>query len=375
MNFLTTSPRSGVLCPEDNHPPTTQLNSQSDRPPTFVIPVAADSIPVTELSAMCSRVYEHVCRRAAKSSKCYESQAKMAECLGCSKSTIQRSLDELCDKRLLSCQIRSGETSIYTLTDPSEWKVKLNEPHLAQPRQTAIPPSASLLPHPSQPCYPTPSSRATQRNKSKKQLKETTTNKDVVVSFEKKDPESELTGKQINTPVEQHESGMDETDNSLDSERDHLFRRAENLISENLTPSLKQEIKKHSFARVEAALEALEEGLEAGKVHNPPGFLVRALKGGWTPSAKGQGEIETRGLKEFKEWFPHARSAGIVAGSQRQGDEIVCYTRDDKWIPWRELIAEHPAEALKQVVEDKQRAEAALPSATGELSLREPTFT
>jgi hypothetical protein len=302
----------------------------------------------------------------------------MAEYLECSEDTIRRSLNELCEKRILSRQRRSGETSVYTLTAPSIWQVKLKESHLASPRQATTPPLANLLLHPSQTCYTTPRSRATQRNNSKKQFKETTTNQDVVVvSFEKIDPElePELTGKQINTPVEQHESSIDESDHSQDTDRDHLFRRAENLIGDNLTSALEQEINKHSIARVEAALEALQETLEQGKVKSPSGFLMKALQGGWTPSERVQEEKGRPEVQEFSEWFNLAKAADIVIASQQQGDEIFCHTRDNKCIPFRDLIATHSIEALRQVVEEKKRAEAVPCSAPRERSLDEPAFT
>ena len=51
-------------------------------------------------------------------------------------------------------------------------------------------------------------------------------------------------------------------------------------------------------------------------------------------------------LDIFDEWFPLARKKGLVLASQQEKGSIIIYTNDGQWIPFEQMLKEHPLESL-----------------------------
>jgi hypothetical protein len=96
------------------------------------------------------------------------------------------------------------------------------------------------------------------------------------------------------------------------------------------------------------AIAALRERHLAGKVENPAGYLVDAIRQGWKPNQKGSEKAER---DAFKQWFDLAYSLNIVKASEKKSDGVqYVYTSDGEWVPFSEISAEHPLESLREIV-------------------------
>ncbi|PSB00469.1 hypothetical protein C7B64_23340 [Merismopedia glauca CCAP 1448/3] len=89
------------------------------------------------------------------------------------------------------------------------------------------------------------------------------------------------------------------------------------------------------------ALALLESALKPGKIHNPAGFFVSAVKNGWQPNPQlGQ---QQRELELLKAWFPSAKKAGIAVASMRSEDGTIrILTPENTWIPLQQMVEQYP---------------------------------
>ena len=74
------------------------------------------------------RVYIHVVRRAGKENACWESLPNMASHCDIGIATIKRALKGLIGKNMLDKHPRNGDTSIYRITDISDWHIDCHRP-------------------------------------------------------------------------------------------------------------------------------------------------------------------------------------------------------------------------------------------------------
>lgn len=110
-----------------------------------------------------------------------------------------------------------------------------------------------------------------------------------------------------------------------------------------LNPTLAKIIKSADEEIVLDAVEAYKEALSTGNIERPGGWLKRAIEEGWKPNDVVQAKSE---LEAFNEWFPLARKRGLVVASQQEKGHIVVYTNDGQWIPFVDIVKEHPIATL-----------------------------
>jgi hypothetical protein len=106
------------------------MNTTSDR--KDFLPVVPSYFDEYGLEPMEYRLYSHIVRRAGKNS-CFESIPNMARSCLMNEKTVRKSLRVLVAARLIKVvQERKGRTSIYELTQPSEWLDSQSLPAIRQ---------------------------------------------------------------------------------------------------------------------------------------------------------------------------------------------------------------------------------------------------
>ncbi|OYE02012.1 helix-turn-helix domain-containing protein [Nostoc sp. 'Peltigera membranacea cyanobiont' 232] len=96
------------------------------------LPVVPSYFDEYGLEPMEYRLYSHIVRRAGKNS-CFESIPNMARSCLMNEKTVRKSLRVLVAARLIKVvQERKGRTSIYELTQPSEWLDSQSLPAIRQ---------------------------------------------------------------------------------------------------------------------------------------------------------------------------------------------------------------------------------------------------
>lgn len=86
---------------------------------------------------------------------------------------------------------------------------------------------------------------------------------------------------------------------------------------------------------IRAAIKALEERIQSGKVDNPGGFLNFAIRKAWTPNTILQ---TTEELTIFNQWWPVAYKRGLVIASEQVEGVIYIYTSKGERIPFSNVI-------------------------------------
>lgn len=119
-----------------------------------------------------------------------------------------------------------------------------------------------------------------------------------------------------------------------------------NALSIKLNLHLKKAIGLVSEEQVLSAIQALKEAKYKGKVDNPGGYLVTAIKEGWKPSVGYKHKTE---LDLFNQWYPIAESLKLVKGATQIESVQHILTIEEKWIPFREMIVEYPLEKLQEI--------------------------
>lgn len=114
-----------------------------------------------------------------------------------------------------------------------------------------------------------------------------------------------------------------------------------------LNPTLSRAIRSTNEQTVLTALEALKEAMGAGAVKNPAGWLRQAIEERWQPNDNFMQLGGMSNVKLFNEWFPLARSKGLVIASTQDNGTILVLTADDEWLPFDKLLNMYPLENLK----------------------------
>ncbi|MGG6237778.1 DUF6262 family protein [Nodosilinea sp. AN01ver1] len=109
-----------------------------------------------------------------------------------------------------------------------------------------------------------------------------------------------------------------------------------------LNSTLKKLIEDTPEESLLTALAALKEALDLGKIKNPAGWLKRAIEDAWQPNNHPTQANLKNDLDLFNEWFPLAKSQGLVVASTQQSGKILILTVEEEWLPFAELINRHP---------------------------------
>lgn len=110
-----------------------------------------------------------------------------------------------------------------------------------------------------------------------------------------------------------------------------------------LNSTLNKAIKSAYTETVLDAIEAYKEALATGKVERPGAWLKQAIEEQWKPNDTVQAKSEQ---EKFNEWFPLAQNKGLVLASQKGKNGIEVYTSDEQWIPFAEILNQHPLTTL-----------------------------
>jgi Family of unknown function (DUF6262) len=125
----------------------------------------------------------------------------------------------------------------------------------------------------------------------------------------------------------------------IDSELSNLNIRPNSTLSK-LIDSNPEEV-------VLNAISTLKEALSNQTVKNKIGFLVKAIENHWIPNENYEEKLE---LDVFNEWFPLANSQGLVSASTKLNGVLHILNPDGEWIPFEEMIAQYPLDALKSMI-------------------------
>lgn len=129
-----------------------------------------------------------------------------------------------------------------------------------------------------------------------------------------------------------------------------------------LNPRLTSIVQQASLQAVQAALMLLRSRQQQGKVKNPAGFLVEAIRRGWklpavnhaAPTAIAQSnhsQTQRSVPSGFNEWYALAYRFGIVRGSTQVNGELHVYTDLEQWQPWREMKTLFSTQKLQEMLE------------------------
>lgn len=94
------------------------------------------------------------------------------------------------------------------------------------------------------------------------------------------------------------------------------------------------------------AINALKEALATREVHNPSGFLVEAIRNAWMPN---RGYEQLLIADSFNEWFPVAKSLGLVIASMQQEEVLYIMTAQQQWIAFDVMVSDYPLEKLREM--------------------------
>ena len=75
------------------------------------------------------------------------------------------------------------------------------------------------------------------------------------------------------------------------------------------------------------------------EVRNPADFLVEAIRNTWMPNVGHEKKVE---LSTFNEWFPIAKSLGLVLASIQQDGVLYVITAQQQWIPFDAMMSDYP---------------------------------
>ncbi|WP_019498956.1 hypothetical protein [Pseudanabaena sp. PCC 6802] len=107
-----------------------------------------------------------------------------------------------------------------------------------------------------------------------------------------------------------------------------------------LNPQLRAAVMNFTLEQVLQAIAVLKE--RQGKVDNPEGFLVKALREGWKPKAPRSNSAP----QGFLEWYKLAHELDIVRASTLENGVLLVYTNDSSWVPWEAAKTIYPLEDL-----------------------------
>jgi tRNA nucleotidyltransferase/poly(A) polymerase len=138
------------------------------------------------------------------------------------------------------------------------------------------------------------------------------------------------------TSIEKKRTKQTGGNDSIKSELDALKIKVNTTLSKLIEQVPEETVLK--------GIDALKEALSKAKVRNPAGFLAEAIRNTWIPNEGYEEKVE---LDIFKEWFPLAKSKGLVVASTKVEGVLQVCTPEGEWIPFEEMVAKYSLESLK----------------------------
>lgn len=83
-------------------------------------------------------------------------------------------------------------------------------------------------------------------------------------------------------------------------------------IGVQLNSTIRRVIQEAPQTIIEKAMESLKEAIAANRASNPSGFFYKAVTDDWKASERYEEKLE---CAQFNEWFPWAKTAGLVQGA------------------------------------------------------------
>ncbi|MBF2018486.1 MAG: transposase [Rivularia sp. T60_A2020_040] len=142
----------------------------------------------------------------------------------------------------------------------------------------------------------------------------------------------------VTTIAPKHTKESFDSSSKIDSELSSLNVRSNSTLSK-LIDSNPEEV-------VLNAISSLKEALSNQTVRNKTGFLVKAIENNWIPNENYKEKVE---LDVFNEWFLLANSQRLVSASTKLDGVLHVLNSDGEWIPFEEMIAQYPLDALKSM--------------------------
>lgn len=171
---------------------------------------------------------------------------------------------------------------------------------------------------------------ASENSKLKEQLDKCLASKDCVQSVK---PDSKV------TPLSKRGSTHPPTiSDQVQSELDELGIRVNSTLAKLSAAAPKEMVLK--------AIDALREALANYEVHNPSGFLVEAIRNTWTPNEGYEQKLER---DCFKEWYPIAKSLGLIRAATQFDSVQHVLTVGGEWVPFDVMVSNYPLEKLRKM--------------------------
>lgn len=146
------------------------------------------------------------------------------------------------------------------------------------------------------------------------------------------------------------ESGITEQEKSEEKENSLVFsgerkidpqlkiQVEEAIAPAPMNPQIKKAVLAASLEAVQDAIAVVQQRKEAGRVKNPAGLFVKAVKEQWKPSgSKTVHDTLAKIPEDFNEWFDLARKKGLVIASSVMDGVLCVCTRNEKWEPYEEF--------------------------------------
>jgi hypothetical protein len=146
------------------------------------------------------------------------------------------------------------------------------------------------------------------------------------------------------------DSGITEQEKSKEKENPLVFsderkidpqlkKQVEEVIAPApMNPQIKKAVLAASLEAVQDAIAVVQQRKEAGRVKNPAGLFVKAVKEQWKPSGSKEVHDSFPKLPEdFNEWFELARKKGLVIASSVMDGVLCVCTRNEQWEPYEEF--------------------------------------
>jgi hypothetical protein len=127
-----------------------------------------------------------------------------------------------------------------------------------------------------------------------------------------------------------------------------LKKQVEEAISPApMNPQIKKAVLATRLEAVQDAIAVVKQRKEVGRVKNPAGLFVKAIKELWKPSAGKDAQNIPNLSDGFSRWFDAARAAGLVIGTQVIDGQIWVYDANAKAFTYEQMALLHPLESFK----------------------------
>jgi len=138
-----------------------------------------------------------------------------------------------------------------------------------------------------------------------------------------------------------------------ESASDHLRQAIRETLKQPLNKNILVVLLKYPESRSRDALDSLREVIPSGKVKNPAGWLINAIRKGFKPkhpASPKSAAPKPQAPDGFQVWFELAFKAGVAVASGRQNGELMIYGSDSAE-PFEQAQQTWPIEKLQAIVQ------------------------